>query len=342
MERGRAEQLAEPCAFRSSPRRGRGRRRKVPRHFADRILSERPDQNQLVLRAHPANERDPVARDAGLGDTASMLQHLFEDEERDSGIRWRISPFPGLGSSRARDASVSYVGTEEVNGISGYCFEYEGLIPDAPSLYLRPEQDMGTDKQIRRRQRNIETLNSRADVLRMLEDPWRERRTLRAPLSDAVVLEDLDQTKQVAIGALWTTAPAFWVVGPPGVGKTKLATAAVHAIFRNDPAARILICAQGHDALDNLEEKIAKLKGNELSSDLVIVRSNAADRESALRVERVSGDLLRDFLSSNLVQSAPPGLRGRSQSWRKAPRPARERLACRTLPWNLPISLSPP
>lgn len=270
------------------------------------------EKPQVVVRAKPNSHRDLLAATIGIGDTAQTLFRLFEDENRDSGIRWRISVSSRLGGIRIQDASVSYVGRETIAGIEGYCFDVEGAIPSSDQLFLRPTQDRGTEEQIKRRMRNIEALDTRLDLVDMLASPWRQRRTLRhqAPIPKTT-LDRLDEPKQVALKALWTTAPGFWIVGPPGVGKTTLATAVIDVIFRDDPASRVLICAQGHDALNNLEEKIAdNQRDGLLSRNILIVRSRAKDDKvtSERRVDHIAKKALASFEGSSLVQGAPSGL----------------------------------
>ncbi|KAB2943510.1 MAG: DNA helicase [Hyphomicrobium sp.] len=279
------------------------------------ILAERTgDHRQVVVRALPGNDRDAIAQHIGIAHTSAALQRLFEQEERDSGVRWRISGSGRLGASRAQDVAVTYVGNEQVDGLDGYCFNVEGSLPMASSLYLRPEQEKGTEQQIKRRMRNIDALDARLDLVEMLHDPWRARRRLRHAQLDetSATFARLDDPKQKALRHLWSTAPGFLVVGPPGVGKTTLATATVETIFRHDAASRLLICAQGHDALNHIEEKIAELKDDgTLSEDLLLVRSMAADGKvsSPRRVDKVADAALHKFRLSSLVNNAPSGLR---------------------------------
>ena len=182
----------------------------------------------VVLRAEPNNDRDRIAKRVGISESAAALKRLFEDEHRDADAKWRISQAMSLGSTRTGDVVASFVDVVDHRGRRAYQFEIDEELPEGRLFFLRTEQDTGTEQVIGRRFRNIKALDTRVDLAEMLADPWRVRRADRDGLSEDARKDeaflDLDKPKQDALVSLWATLPSFFVVGPPGVGKTKLAT----------------------------------------------------------------------------------------------------------------------
>lgn len=274
----------------------------------------------VILRAQPSNERDRFARKLTLTDTASALKRLFQDDHRDAESKWRISQAASLGASRQNDIVAAFMDLAEHRGRHGYRFEVDEDLPADGPFFLRTERDAGTEGVISRRLRNIKALTTRVDLAEMLDDPWRVRRgsreTIDAKQQEDTFFQDLDVPKRSALLGLWSTLPSYFVVGPPGVGKTRLATETVRRRFHDDRSTRLLITAQGHDALDHLQAEIKKTLGQNKLDDVIIVRSTAPDRRVAsdedLHTRAV--DYLRLLSESVLTRDAPGPLRERIHS----------------------------
>ncbi|RDJ00743.1 DNA helicase [Rhizobium phaseoli] len=294
--------------------------------FPVQILDRTRSQGRrfVICRAEPNNDRDAIAKKIGLHDSGSALRRLFEEEHQDADAKWRFSQAPSLGANRLDDVAANFVDLVEHRGRRAYRFEVdEDLPPDGP-YFLRIERDAGTEKVIARRLRNIKALNTRADLAEMLADPWRVRRSSREALSDAEMQDpeflDLDVPKQNAFKGLWSTLPGYFVVGPPGVGKTKLATEVVRRRFVSDRSSRLLVSAQGHDALDNLQEKIKETLAANALNDLLVVRSATGEKRPTNddEVQKVGLGYIADLDSSNMAKSAPAPLRERLSILHKA------------------------
>lgn len=274
----------------------------------------------VVLRSEPDNDRDRVAAKVGLLKSSDALRRLFEEEHRDAEAKWYLSQASSLGATRAGDVVASFVGAAEPHGRRGYRFEIDAELPADGPIFLRAERDAGTERVIGRRLRNIKALETRADLCEMLADPWRVRRSSRETLSDEERMDpafrDLDGPKQEALAGLWGTLPSYFVVGPPGVGKTKLATEVIRRRFAADRSTRMLVAAQGHDALDHLQAKIKTALEDAGLSDVLVVRSTTSDNRptSDEEVHRAGLDLLERLARSPLARQAPAVLQARAAS----------------------------
>ncbi|MGO9430302.1 AAA domain-containing protein [Rhodoblastus sp.] len=271
----------------------------------------------VILRAEPNNDRDRVAKKVGLSESAIALSRLFEEEHRDAEAKWRLSQAASLGATRIGDVVATFVDVVDHSGRRCYQFEIDEDLPDSGPFFLRTERDTGTEQVIARRLRNIKALDTRVDLTDMLADPWRVRQSSHESFTDEEKKDeaflDLDKPKQAALTGLWSTLPSYFVVGPPGVGKTKLATEVVRRRFLADRSTRMLISAQGHDALDNLQEKITETLSKAGLGDLLVVRSTTSERRptSDEEVHRAGLAYLERLSLSNLARDAPAPTRSR-------------------------------
>lgn len=277
-----------------------------------------------IIRAEPDNDRDKIAKRIGLPESAIALKRLFEDDHRDADTRWRFSQTASLGASRNEDIAASFAEVVDHRGRRGYQFEIDEELPDGARLFLRTERDVGTEQVIGRRLRNIKALDTRVDLTEMLADPWRARRASRETLTEAEQKDehflDLDKPKQAALIGSWSTLPSFFVVGPPGVGKTKLATEIVRRRFAADGATKMLISAQGHDALDNLQEKVKQTLATAKLDDVLVVRSTTPEKRTTTdeEVHRVGLEYLELLASSRIMGDLPYSLQTRINALKQA------------------------
>jgi hypothetical protein len=111
------------------------------------VVAKRRD-GPVVLRAQDESDRDAFAKTIGLGGTADALSRMFDDDQRDPAVAWRLSRSPGLGSSSSRDIGVHFVGVAENR--SGYEFEAERDLAIGDVYFLRSDRELGTEQVIRR------------------------------------------------------------------------------------------------------------------------------------------------------------------------------------------------
>ncbi|MEZ0169492.1 AAA domain-containing protein [Microvirga sp. TS319] len=272
------------------------------------------DRTVVDLVPSDAEQRARLNEALRVDDPHRLMRRLFQQEQADFDADWQLSDFGGLGGTARASASVRFLRVVQKHNRWVYEFQVvEGAVPPAMQLHLRKVDDTGTEQVLKRRLRMLGVLATQAELATVLADPRARLRTYR----DDVLEEDahfqaLDESKQEALRSIWSTGPNQLVVGPPGVGKTTLVTETVRRTLAADPAARLLLSAQAHQALDHLAAAVQKmLQKAGLSEEIILVRSKAdtgADLSGAQTPERAKAYLAK-LGGSPLARRAPLTIR---------------------------------
>ncbi|ABD89452.1 AAA domain-containing protein [Rhodopseudomonas palustris] len=268
------------------------------------------DKRIVEIAASDSEHRTRLSQALGVGEPHQLMRRLFDREEADVDAEWQLTEAAGLGMTVRSAAGVRFIRPVQKNHRRLYEFEIlDGVVPPHSQLHLRKVDETGTEQVLRRRLRMLTTLSTQSELARMLADP-RER--LRTYQDDPLVEDDhfgkLDESKQEALRSIWSTGPGQFVVGPPGVGKTRLVTEVVRRALAGDPTIRLLLSAQAHQALDHLAASVQKmLKKTGLDNDVILVRSkadNGADLSGAQTPDRAKA-YLQELKQSSLYRRAP-------------------------------------
>jgi len=267
---------------------------------------------RLILRAKPDNDRDVIARGLNLADTAETLRRVLTEEQRQGEEGWAVSNSQSFGSSRVTDDHATFVREVIHRGVLGYEFETDGEPDRGRPLFLRSRKESASQQVISRRLRVIHALAELPGVSDFLAEPWSVRRSIVGDLVEDAAFKALDDAKQDALRRFSISSPAHFVVGPPGVGKTRLATEVVRRRLAAEGSTRLFLTAQGHDALDNLQAAVRKAAEGLPAVSPIIVRaaSEARPRKADDSNQHVF-NILSGLASSPAIARLPPPFRAR-------------------------------
>lgn len=268
-----------------------------------------PETGLVRVAARADAERDHWRAKFGRTEAAAELQR--DILRNDGTVEWTLTESDAL-SLGPIAPKLSLEDVVDEDGRRLYVFQHEGNLPLEERLLLRPRPDRGTETQIRRRLRHVVTAQDNLDLLRAIGNPQSvgldpALKTMAAPGAPP---DELDPSKTDAWDAICRGHSIDLVVGPPGVGKTFLTSRLVSSILSSNPTARVLIAAQNHEALAEMERTLREHFAQTERDPIVvrIERSAPDSSETELRIQA------RTLLDAFVVGDASPLSRRRREA----------------------------
>lgn len=264
--------------------------RELFRVYPVEILPSSPDDNASLVWLLPREEvdRDQRRERMGFRPTADAIKRELRHD--DGRTEWTITRFDTLGGGRERLPELRYLGSGTYEGQEAFAFTSNQAIVPGADYYFRPRRDTGFERAIRRRLQNIIASRSNVELLRALDDPAQAALddTLREIATPGDPPAGLDATKKLAWDSIVAGRSINVVVGPPGVGKTYLISHLVQSILSLTRDARVLISAQNHETLVQMEDALKKTLPAHATIVVRVERSGVDEKTSALREASVA------------------------------------------------------
>ncbi|TVV77464.1 DEAD/DEAH box helicase [Sphingomonas solaris] len=261
------------------------------------ILPASPGDEENLVWVVPRTESDRDQRRVRMGMRTAEEAFRRDLRDDDGKAAWTLTPSDKLAGGRDRLPDVLYLGSSLYRGRQAYAFASKQPITARQGNYLRPRPESGSERAIRRRLQNIVAARTNVDLLRALDDPAQVGfdEMLRDIAAPGEAPADLDDTKARAWQSIASGKSINVVVGPPGVGKTFLISQLVRNILSITRDARILISAQNHETLVQMEAELRSGLSETTSIVVRVEKPGDDDKLSALR--QASAALLRSTTS---------------------------------------------
>jgi len=248
----------------------------------------RQDADLLWITPREDLDRDLRRKVMGLRPAYDALNRELKYD--DGKANWTLSYVDTLAGDRERLPELSYEGTGTIRGRLAYAFAAsEPVMPGRP-LYLRPRRDGGFERAIRRRLQNIMAARTNIELLRAIDDPAQVALddALRQIAAPGIAPAELDHSKKIAWDAIVSGKSINVVVGPPGVGKTYLISHLIKSILASTPDARLLVSAQNHETLIQMESELKKTLTDDTAIVVRVERTRSSEDLSSLRESSIA------------------------------------------------------
>ncbi|MBI0295355.1 DNA2/NAM7 family helicase [Streptomyces sp. PRKS01-29] len=163
--------------------------------------------------------------------------------------------------------------------------------------WLRFDQDRGTEIQLRREVRGLDSLTHKPGLIRILDSPSSiELRNRGGTSRDQ---RELRGKGASIVSNMLRFHPFYALQGPPGTGKSTVVSKALRDFLETEHGARVLVSAQSNDALDQLAEKIVKELEQRIDDrSILALRELSRSREAGEELR----DSLKKFTADQIVQ----------------------------------------
>ncbi len=220
----------------------------------------RPEDNTEEASEEAAFEE--LARRAGL---VSDMGDFFNERVRPAEEAGTDAPRFVVGDTSGSDLGikVKFGKREDAHTVRFETVDpyVVGRVPEIGRVWIDEQAQRSL---LARQRRALRRLVANAALLNQLTSP--RSLDLAVPRLERAGLDETTTALLERIDGAW---PFFSIQGPPGTGKTFISSWVIRSMLEREPYARLLVCAQAHNALDNLLEAVCERLGDQ---DLLMVR----------------------------------------------------------------------
>lgn len=240
---------------------------------------------RIKLASIRSTDSEALSQSMGLEPPATRLEKkLIKNEGEFETITWSLVSNSFLAKEDENETIITFQECEtSVEDQLIYIFNSHIAPPNFRQYFIAPESLQGTFRQLGRRAKALDTLETHAELMNVLIHPQQNLLTTQDLIPENDTYKKLDESKQAAFKKILRTLPLYLVQGPPGVGKTHLVTSLIKQVFDQEPDGRVLLTAQSHSTVQHLYHEIDSALSSRTKSptngELLIIRCNKQDKD---------------------------------------------------------------